>query len=287
MRNLIGIILIAFIGCSERNQDAVKTTATIKQTTGKLIIIGGGKRPDTIIDPMIELASLKEKGYGIILPMSSAEPDSAIFYSKIQFTDRGLKNVIGMNFQKGDVPKTAQLDSIKNANLIYISGGDQNKFMDIIAGTGIKEAITKAYEQGAIIAGTSAGAAVMSKIMITGNEAKVADYDNTLRNIWSENVILSEGLGLVTTAVIDQHFIKRGRYNRLFSICIENPQLFGIGIDEATAILVDQDSATVLGESQVILVKNRDEKKLLLGDLLGANNLEVSVMLPGSKFSLK
>src|SRR5690606_18086656 len=102
----------------------------------------------------------------------------------------------------------AKVDSIKNANLVYISGGDQNRFMNIVAGTDIEKAIHESYKKGHVIAGTSAGAAVMSKLMITGTELKHPEYASTFRNIEADNIEIKTGLGMLTTVVIDQHFVK-------------------------------------------------------------------------------
>jgi len=254
---------------------------------GKLFIIGGGKRPVAMIERLVKEAHLHEKGaYGIILPMSSSEPDSSVWYAKIQFTDQGLNNVAGMNFKEGDKPSSNQLDSIRNAAMIYISGGDQNRFMRIIKNTGIKEAIHEAYERGTVIAGTSAGAAVMSKKMITGNELKHPDYNATFRNIEADNIEIGEGLGLVTGVIIDQHFVKRSRYNRLLSAVIEYPDHWGIGIDESTALLVDGAHAEVVGASQVIVFKNPQSSIKKSDGLLGANDLNISIYLPGQNIQL-
>ncbi|QSE96324.1 cyanophycinase [Fulvivirga lutea] len=283
---LLFSISTLLLACNEQPVEEQSVNEVTNTAQGQLFIIGGGSRPPILVNKIIELANLKSGAYGIILPMSSSEPDSAIYYANLQFLNAGISNVVGMNFEKGDSPTPSQIDSIANASLIYISGGDQNKFMDIIAGTEIKEAIKTAYKKGSVIAGTSAGAAVMSELMITGNERNYPDYDNTLRSIESNNIITAQGLGLLTTAVVDQHFIKRGRYNRLFSVCIENPDLIGLGIDESTALIVSGDSAEVIGLSQVIRVINNDKQLRKNKHLLGAENLEVSVLLPGDKFAL-
>src|SRR5690606_36069186 len=156
-------------------------------------------------------------GYGIILPMSSSEPDSAVYYARVQFVKKGITAVFGLHIVKGESFTTAKLDSIRNARLIYISGGDQNRFMEVVRGTEIEKAIHESYQRGIIVGGTIAGAAVMSKVMITGNELKHPDYESTFRNIESENIETKPGLGLIETAIIDQHFVRRSRHNRLIS----------------------------------------------------------------------
>ncbi|MEZ4856271.1 MAG: cyanophycinase [Gelidibacter sp.] len=254
---------------------------------GKLFIIGGGSRPSNMVDRIIKESGIDENGYGIILPMSSVEPDSAVYYASKQFYDKGFKNIYGLNFVKNEKITTSKLDSIKNAKLIYISGGDQNRFMDIIAGTNIEKTIHQAYNNGSLVAGTSAGAAVMSKMMITGNELKHPDYSATFKNIQSDNIEIKSGLGMLTNVIIDQHFVKRSRYNRLLSAVIEHPEMTGIGIDESTAILVDGNHIEVVGNSQVIVFKNPEHSKTLYKEKLGAHNLSLNIYVPGEMFTIQ
>lgn len=255
-------------------------------TKGKLFIIGGGSRPSAMVDRIIKESGIDKSGYGIVLPMSSIEPDSAIYYTRRQFVDKGIKNLYGMNFVKDEKVTTSKLDSIKNAKLIYISGGDQNRFMEIIAGTEIEKMIHQAYQNGSLVAGTSAGAAVMSKQMITGNELKHPDYSATFKNIQADNIEIKQGLGVLTNVIIDQHFVKRSRYNRLFSAIIEHPEMTGIGIDESTAILVSGTQFEVVGNSQVLVFKNPNKSKNMYEDKLGAHDLILSIYLPGEIFTI-
>jgi cyanophycinase len=175
---------------------------------------------------------------------------------------------------------------LKNARLIYISGGDQSKFMRVVADTEIHDAIHEAFQNGSTIAGTSAGAAVMSKKMITGNEFKHPEYTGEFRTIEADNMELKEGLGLLPNAIIDQHFIWRMRMNRLITVAIENPEETCIGIDESTAILVKGNQAEVVGKYQVIVLKNNGGRTVQDG-LLGAENMRLGVYLPGQTFAIE
>ncbi len=87
--------------------------------------------------------------------------------------------------------------------------------------------------------------------------------------------------------IIDQHFIKRQRLNRLVAASIENPGQLCVGIDESTAIIVDGDSATVTGMSQVVVIKNNPSEKKISKGLLGKENMQLSVYLPGQSFRLR
>jgi cyanophycinase len=232
-----------------------------------------------MIDRLIELSNLDE-GYGFILPMASAD-DSAYYYANKQFSEKGLPDL--KDFTKGG-PQL--LDSIENASLIYMAGGDQRRLMDALS-ENERMAIRKAYEQGAIIAGTSAGAAVMSNKMITGDEKKHPDYNPTFRTIEENNIIFDEGLGLLPeNIIIDQHFIYRSRYNRLLTAVLEMPDHIGFGIDESTALFVQNDSATVIGEWQVVIFRNTKQQSETQDGLLGARNIELNIYLPNDKFKL-
>lgn len=257
------------------------------QSKGKLVIIGGGSRPSAMVDRIIQESGIDQSGYGIILPMSSVEPDSAVYYARKQFVEKGLKNVFGLDFVKDEILTKSKVDSIRNAQMVYISGGDQNRFMDIVAGTDIERAIHDSYAKGNLIAGTSAGAAVMSKMMITGSELKHPEYTSTFRNIDADNIEIKTGLGMLTNVIIDQHFVKRSRYNRLISAVIEHPDMLGIGIDESTAILVSGTNAEIIGDSQVIVLRNTKGSKNIHDDKLGAHDMQLNIYLPGASFTLK
>ena len=272
---LIGFAALQFLAFAQQSDG-----------NGKLVIIGGGSRPEAMVQRIIKEAQLDKSGYGIILPMSSAEPDSAVYYAKKQFVEAGLTNIVGLQIYKDENVSKSKLDSIKNAKMIYISGGDQNRFMDIVGGTAAEDAIHNAFSKGSLIAGTSAGAAVMSKMMITGNELKHPDYSSTFRNIEAENIEIKTGLGMLSGVIIDQHFVKRSRYNRLISAIIEHPELMGIGIDESTAILVKGNTAEVLGDAQVIVLKNPTKSKNENNGKLGARNLELDIYLTGETFTI-
>ena len=279
------LILILLASLSSCHIQEEKQSQTQNKAKGKLFIIGGGKRPPELIKTLIQEAHLQQDDYIVVLPMSSSIPDTSFYYAKKQFVEQGYKNVLNYYFAEGENLPSSRHDSLKNAKLIYISGGDQNRFMKIIESTPVNELIHACYEQGGVIAGTSAGAAVMSEKMITGNELKHPQYEETFRNIEAKNIEIAKGLGLVTNAIIDQHFIKRSRYNRLITSAIEYPQLKMIGIDESTAIIVEGDSAEVTGLSQVILIEEPHKVKTQDG-LLGAKDIQLSVLLPGEKFKL-
>lgn len=255
---------------------------------GKLFIIGGGDRSDALMKQALTVADLGKKDYIVVLPMSSEEPDSSFIFFKTQMTKLTSNPIVMLNFDRETSQNKVLTDSLQKAKLIFISGGDQVRFMNVVQNTPIKTAIQKAYKNGSTISGTSAGAAVMSEKMITGNQKLQKEYSGTFDNIRYDNLETSEGLGLLKTAVIDQHFLKRNRYNRLLSALVEFPALTGIGIDESTAIIVRNNEIEVAGESEVIVVRNpKGILKAKKNNLISIENLQMSIYTAGQKFNIK
>lgn len=277
--NLLAFVIFPFVilGCSE------KQTAK----TGKLFIIGGGDKTVAMMNELVDLSGIRKKGYMFILPMASSVPDSSLIWTREDFDSTGLKIMPGFNFKKGEDPPASRLDSLRNAKMIFISGGDQERFMDAVRNTPVMEAIFYAWQHGAVIAGTSAGAAVMSKKMITGNQIKHPGLESSYPTIESGNIEIKDGLGFLKDAIIDQHFIKRQRLNRLISVSIDNPEELCIGIDESTAIIVEGKTAKVTGKGQVVVIRNKGNKKSVKNGLLGKEGLELSIYLPGESFSIR
>lgn len=272
------VVLLLFAGSFLQAQ-------TIK---GKLFIIGGGDRSDDLMKQLLGITELGPKDYIVVLPMSSEEPDSSFIFFKAQMVKLTANPIIMLNFNKETAQNKILTDSVQKAKLIFISGGNQTRFMKIVQNTPIKTAIQKAYENGSTISGTSAGAAVMSEKMITGNQKLEKEYSGTFDNIRYNNLETAEGLGLLKTAVIDQHFLKRNRYNRLLSGLVEFPELTGIGIDEATAIIVRNNQVEVAGESEVIVIrKPKGILKSKKGNLISIEKLEMSIYNAGQKFNIK
>lgn len=256
-------------------------------TKGNLFIIGGGDRSDALMQQMLNTANLKPKDYIIVLPMSSEAPDAGFEFLTTQLKKMTNHQMRNFNFSKHDVNDKKWIDSLAGAKLIYILGGDQSRFMKVVIGTPVYTAIHKAYNNGATIAGTSAGAAVMSKYMITGTQLLDTVYKETFNKLWDKNIEFAEGLGLLQHTIIDQHFLKRNRYNRLVSALAAHPDLICVGIDESTAIIVHGDKATVAGESQVVRMANPKNLQKTKKGLLKFNQAEFGVFTAGDVILIK
>jgi len=258
-----------------------------KTAKGNLFIIGGGNRSDELMKQMLHTAELKPSDYIIVLPMASEVPDAGFGTLSTQLQKLDPRTIKNFNFARHDVNDRKWTDSLANAKLIYILGGDQSRFMNVVLNTPVYAAIHKAYQNGATIAGTSAGAAVMSKYMITGKQLLDTVYKETFNKLWDKNIEFSQGMGLLENTIIDQHFLKRNRYNRLISALAAYPDLVCVGIDESTAIIVHGNNATVAGESQVIrLAKPKNLKKTGEG-LIKFSQAEFGIFTAGDVIEIK
>ena len=220
---------------------------------GFLVIIGGGEIPNSILQKILDLSSQPSPRF-VILPMASETPLETASVQKQRFEQLGASNVDIVNLMENNKDSEENLNKLHHATGIFFCGGDQRKLTSALLGTKLLREIRNIYERGGVVAGTSAGAAVMSKLMLTGESRVPLDPASPFYLIQSKNVQTSEGFGFLDNIIIDQHFSRRGRHNRLLSLVLEHPQLLGIGIDEETAIIVSPDQMLeVSGNSHIFI----------------------------------
>lgn len=259
-----------------------------QSSNGHLVIIGGGDFPDYVMQKIIDLAGGKDSKI-IVIPNASSEPIESGEYAVGEFIKMGCSNISYLYCTTEEANQDSIIKKLEGVTGIYFGGGDQAFLTRDLLGTKLLDVIKKIYENGGVISGTSAGAAVMSEIMITGNELKNDDSTDIFITIEKGNVENIEGFGFIKTAFIDQHFIKRKRLNRTISVVIENPELLGIGIDESTCIVINPDETfEVLGENQVMIfdATNSCNIKLDKNDNLGAENIKMHLLINGDRFDL-
>jgi cyanophycinase len=262
-------------------------TVTYSQKKGTLFIIGGGERSTELMEELVKTASLSAADYIVVLPMATSIPVESVELISSELSRICPNRIASFNFTRAQADdKQVWIDSVRHARLIYITGGDQNKFMAVVKGTKLYDALHGAFENGATISGTSAGAAIMSRIMITGDE-KDNSTEGTFRSIKTANVITSQGMGFLTNAIIDQHFIKRSRYNRILSVLADNPDKTVIGIDESTAIIVKGKKIRVTGENQVVVVSRPQKIKSSDKNKAGFRNAQLSLLMSDDEWNLK
>jgi cyanophycinase len=255
---------------------------------GHLFIVGGGDRDEPLMRRYVELA----KGYGtgrfVIFTMASGVPHEVGPELVAEFKKYGVTDVAYYQLTREEAMDSAALKILDGVSAVWFSGGDQARQTAVLLGTPLHARMLELYAQGCLIGGTSAGAAVMSEFMITGDERRTENKEGTWEVIWADNILHSEGFGFIRNAVIDQHFVTRRRHNRLISVVLENPALVGVGIEESTAVLVRPDGKyEVLGEGQVIIYDARRAKTDRSADgRLGGHGLTMYVLLAGDVYDL-
>jgi cyanophycinase len=255
---------------------------------GNLFIIGGGHKSKELMQQLVATAQLTSNDYIAFLPMATEEPDTSYAYIKEDFAGVCNNKVVNFNFTKNDVNRKAWLDSVQHAKLIYLGGGDQSRFMNIVLHTPIQISIQDAYKNGSTVAGTSAGAAMMTHYMITGNQLLGdTSYESTFPKLWNGNLEITEGLSLLDSAIIDMHFVARSRYNRLFTAIAKYPTLPCIGIDEGTAIIVHGNNIKVEGASQVMVFSHPQNLRVTKEGFIKFDDVKMSIYTQGDSFELK
>ena len=256
---------------------------------GHLFIIGGGTRPEPMMKRFVEMASRAGSGRIVVLPMASATPDETGRSLVEEFKQLGAREVVYYNFTRKEAENYSNARLLAESGGIFFSGGVQTRITEAILDTPIHNMIRELYQKGAVIGGTSAGAAALSELMITGDEVRKPEEGHEFETIESGNVIVARGLGLIRSAIIDQHFATRKRHNRLISIIAGHPEIVGLGIDEATAIIVNPDETfEVVGYRNVIVYDSGRAQVEVRGDrALSIRGLIMHVLLEGERYDLK
>jgi cyanophycinase len=258
------------------------------QSRGHLVIIGGGSRTEQIMATFIRLAG-GARAQMVVFPMASAYaaevgPEQAQELKKL---GAGAAIVMNITRQQADTDSVLQL--LNGVTGVFFSGGDQSRLTAALKGTKVEAWLHQFYARGGVISGTSAGAAVMSQIMITGDQRRPV-ADSSFNTIEAENLVTRAGFGFIDDAIIDQHFVRRRRHNRLISLVLENPKLLGIGIDESTAIWVKPDQTfEVVGAGPVLVVDAaKAQVKRDGGDYgLRAREMRLHVLRNGAIYDLR
>jgi cyanophycinase len=263
---------------------ALAGTALAAPPKGNLILVGGGDKPKEAMVKFVELAG----GPGapiVAIPTASEEPDTGAYYVKLFKEEYGCTGVTSLDIKtREDAAKPEYVELARKARGIFFGGGDQSRITRALLDTPVGKAIAAAYEDGAVVGGTSAGTACQSALMITG--------EGDFKVIRAGAVELVRGLGFFRGVIVDQHFIIRQRSNRLITVILEHPDLLGVGIDEGTAIWVrPDDTFRVMGASSVMVL---DAKSAAIKrhaaekgkDLLGVHGLRVDILLPGEEYDI-
>jgi cyanophycinase len=244
----------------------------------RLVIVGGGDRPPEAMARFVAWAGGASARI-LVLPWASAEPAESCDAIVAELKPHGPAEAVcgahaTLDAQGGAAPldeekKASTLALLSTSTGVFFTGGDQARIMDVLADRSLLEAVKARYAAGVVLGGTSAGAAVMSARMITG------EGDFTV--IDGDAVDERPGLGLLAGVIVDQHFVRRQRENRLFGLVLKHSEDRGVGIDEDTALLVSGGRrAEVVGRGPVVLV-----------DAVGKDRLEIRILRTGERTDLR
>jgi cyanophycinase len=261
-----------------------------EQHQGHLFIIGGGRRSPEMMKEYVRLAGGPEQASILVLPMASGDGDTTGLEMAEEFRGLGVRTARSLFITRAMAMTPAILDQFKGVTGVYFTGGDQARITKELVGTPVQKALQDLYRGGAAIGGTSAGAAIMSAVMLTGDEKLNRDTVNGFTFIRRDNIVVTEGLGFLSTVIVDQHFIRRKRHNRLISVVLEHPPHVGVGIDEATAAIVSGDSTfRVMGNGSVMVIDASQATNIHTDERgnLGASGLRMHILLNGDEFDLR
>ncbi len=258
---------------------------------GTLFIVGGGPRPPQLMQRFIELAGGAGKARIVVFPMATADTTAGPELAAELRTLGAVARSVAVTRAQADSAAGSAVAAVDSATGIWFVGGDQNRIMAAIGGTPVARAIQRRYVGGAVVGGTSAGAAVMSSTMLTGDERRPGgarplpkDSRDAFVTIDRDDVVTTPGLGLLRGAIVDQHFVRRRRSNRLLSLVLERPERFGVGVDESTALVVEPSGRwRVLGESVAVVYDARLAYVTKSG-ALGGTGIVMHVLPAGSTY---
>lgn len=233
---------------------SAQTPVTINQKSstkhgpekGSLIIIGGNVGSTTSIwNKFTELAGGKENAR--IVVVTAAGGDSAAYDIKSVETvkkETGIKNVTLLHTNDLKEANSEKfIEPLKKATGVYFIGGRQWRIADAYLNTLTHQAFFDVLSRGGVIAGSSAGASIQGSFLWRGDtkgpQILVGDH--------------TQGLGFLKNSAIDQHLLKRNRQFDLVDFIKKSPELIGIGLDEATSVIVQRDTLEVLGKSYAVI----------------------------------
>jgi len=257
----------------------------VVEVPGPLIIIGGheDKEGDRVI--LKEVAERLGQGRLVIATVASHEPEGYFDAYKEAFGALGVTDLVEIYVNEREETRSAEARAmLADAEGLYFTGGDQLRISSQIGDTPIEDMVRAIHRRGGVIAGTSAGASVMSDTMLVRGSSAESHRIGDLN--------MAPGLGLIEDVIIDQHFAERGRIGRLLGAVAQNPRVLGIGIDENTAIVVENDRFKVIGAGAVYVVDGTDVTHSNIAEArrdepLSMFGVRLHVVAGGDSFDLK
>jgi cyanophycinase len=253
---------------------------------GTLIIIGGHEEREPSSERAIlkEVAARVRGGKLVLATVASHHPEGYFEEYQKAFRDLDVGELVELYVEdRAEAGDSDKLHVLDDAAGVFFSGGDQLRITSQIGDSAIEDKVRRLYERGGVIAGTSAGASVMSETMLVKGTSQETHRIGDLR--------MAPGMGLIRDVIIDQHFAERGRFGRLIGAVAHNPRVLGIGVDENTAAVVEDGLLSVLGSGAIYIVDGSRVSYSNLAEArsdvtLSMHNMTVHVLAAGDRFDL-
>lgn len=248
-----------------------------------LMAIGGGINPKNpaVLQEFLRRAD-GEAARIVILPQASALAETGQYYIDL-FHKLGAAQAKALCFcQRNEAGTPEQIELIRNATGIFFTGGNQLRLSVLLGGTPLEIELLAAYRRGCLVCGTSAGAAILSKTMICNGKGGPTPRDGIVQ--------FCPGLGFTDRFTFDQHFRQRDRLGRLAYAVATHPGILGVGIDEDTAAVLENDeSITVYGSGGVTIVDGRgitgsDVAEIEKKSPVAISNLKIHILTHGCRY---
>ncbi|OJA04343.1 cyanophycinase [Halomonas sp. QHL1] len=254
---------------------------------GHLVAIGGAEDKTSelaILRRVFELAPQDSDEVAIIATASSI-PDQLLPSYEAAFTRLGASQVHALDIQ--DRQQASDADNVRliqRSGVIFFTGGDQLRLTTVFGGSATLRAIRERLKAGAVVAGTSAGAAAMPGTMIYNGASADA--------LRKGGVNMTFGLDFVRGMIIDSHFLERGRFTRLMEVGASNPEQLGVGIGEDAAVIIHPSRILeAIGPGHVIIIDSRDLAssniaELAMGEPVAVENMILHAMVSGHGYDI-
>ncbi|HEY9741671.1 MAG TPA: cyanophycinase [Coleofasciculaceae cyanobacterium] len=259
----------------------------LSESSGQLVIIGGAEDKEgdcTILREFVRRAGGVSARIVVMTVATELPREVGENYIRV-FERLGVEDVrIVDTVEREDASSATYLEAIEKATGVFFTGGNQARITSILKDTEIDRLLHKRLSEGIVIGGTSAGAAMMPDVMIVEGDSET--------NPRLEIVEMEPGMAFLPGVVIDQHFLQRGRIGRLLSAVSQQPVVLGFGIDENTAIVVNNNQFEVIGEGVVTVVDVSEITHTNLGQILKDEDLAICgaklhILPHGYRFDLK
>ena len=265
-KTLLFTIALIAVGCAV--SDSVSRDGEAR-TTGRLVIAGGGLQADNSAVYQSIVDARAGDGPLCVVPTASSDPEASMERAVATLTGYGgvgsVKGILISTENPSQAQDPSVVAEVRTCSGFFFTGGSQSRIVDVFLPGGdtteAYRALWQQWQEGAVVSGSSAGAAMMSRVMIAGgSSADAVTHGGRLPD--GDGVHIREGMGFFELGMLDQHFLARGRIGRiLVSTLQENSPQIGLGIDENTALVVDGDSAWVVGASGVVVVDGRSVQR--------------------------